>query len=187
MALPTEYQLKVRLLEVTPAVWRRLLVRASVSLAKLHEILQDIMGWENKHLYTFLVGDRAFEAPHPDASGGNARRTRLTSLRLAPGDRFHYLYDFGDDWNHELTVEDAVGGLRAVDYAQCLDGANACPPEDCGGAHGYSQVLEALERPDDPAFRELLEWLPPGFRPDVFDLRATNRILSVAHRHNRAV
>jgi len=187
LALPTEYQLKVRLLHIEPPVWRRFLVRASVNLAKLHEILQDIMGWDNKHLYSFLVDDRVYEDPHPEAAGANARRTRLSTLRLAPGDRFQYVYDYGDDWYHELTVEDAVGGLRANQWAQCLDGENACPPEDSGGPPGYARVLEALERPDDLAFRELHEWIPPGFRPDVFDLRATNRILSVAHRYHRAV
>ena len=185
--LQEEYQLKVTLLDVAPSVWRRLLVRHSVSLAKLHEILQDVMGWDNKHLYFFQVGDRAFEAPHPEAAGENARRCSLGSLGLKAGDRFLYLYDFGDDWHHDLTVEVPVGGLREPDYATCLDGENACPPEDCGGPHGYAQLLQALVRPDDPTFRERLEWLEPGFRPDVFDLRATNRVLRLVHRRKGAV
>ena len=44
-------QLKVRLLGISPMIWRRVLVPASVSLHELHGILQVGMGWEGIHLY----------------------------------------------------------------------------------------------------------------------------------------
>ena len=187
MALNHVYQLKIKLLDTQPSVWRRLRVRGSVTFAKLHSVLQDVMGWDDKHLYHFQIGDRAFEAPDPEASGENARRHRLGSLDLEPGHKFLYVYDLGDDWHHEVTVEGLSALLPDEDYPICIDGENACPPEDCGGPAGYAEILLALESPDDPAFRERLEWLDPSFRPATFDVRATNRILQLAHRRKRAV
>jgi len=67
---------------------------------------------------------------------------------LAPeaGAQFGYEYDFGDSWEHEITVQKilpAAGGATAL----CLDGAGACPPEDCGGIWGYAELLKTLKNP----------------------------------------
>ena len=59
----------------------------------------------------------------------------------------------------------------------CLDGARACPPEDCGGIPGYERLLAALADPKDPEHDELVEWAPDGFDPEAFDLVAANRRL----------
>ena len=90
----------------------------------------------------------------------------------------------GDGGGREALNRELLG--RTVGEEQD-DGENACPPEDCGGPAGYAEILLALESPDDPAFRERLEWLDPSFRPTTFDVRATNRILQLAHRRKRAV
>jgi hypothetical protein len=187
VALKDVYQLKVKLLDTEPPVWRRLRVRGTVTFAKLHAVLQDVMGWDDKHLYHFQIGERAFEAPDPEASGENARRHRLGSLDLAAGHKFLYVYDPGDDWHHEVTVEGLSAPLPNEDSPVCIDGENACPPEDCSGPPGYAEIQLALECPDDPAFRERLEWLEAGFRPETFEVRATNRILRLAHRRKGAV
>ena len=55
MPLEEIYQLKVHLLEIEPPMWRGFCVRGSVTLAKLHAILQDVMGWTNFHLYSFKI------------------------------------------------------------------------------------------------------------------------------------
>ena len=41
------YQLKVRLLGLSPMIWRRVLVSDSTTLRELHGILQVAMGWED--------------------------------------------------------------------------------------------------------------------------------------------
>jgi hypothetical protein len=175
------YQLKVTLAEIQPPIWRRLAVRGGTSLAKLHLILQDVMGWSNSHLYALRIGKKSYEDPDPEARGANARRVSLDQLKLRQGDEFEYDYDFGDDWRHILLVEAVVPPMPGAQYPVCLDGQRACPPEDCGGVSGYANILEALEHPADPEFREVLEWLDPGYDPETFDLRATNRILQLAH------
>ena len=180
------YQLKVRLLEIEPPIWRRLQVRGRTTLSKLHGILQDLAGWTNSHLYAFDVAGKRYEEPDPEAEGANARRAQLARLGLEVGDRFEYLYDFGDDWLHEVLLEEIRPADSDTVYPLCLDGARAWPPEDCGGVPGYADSLEALQNPADPEFREMLEWLPPGYHPEIFDLRATNRILDLAHGRGSA-
>ncbi len=62
--------------------------------------------------------------------------------------RFSYEYDFGDAWEHEVVVEEATRIPRGLKFAVCLDGQNACPPEDCGGVSGYAEPFEVLADPD---------------------------------------
>jgi hypothetical protein len=175
------YQLKVRLLEIEPPIWRRLQVRGSTTLSKLHAILQDLAGWTNSHLYSFDVAGKSYEEPDPEAEGANARKTQLARLGLQVGNRFEYLYDFGDYWAHEVLLEEILPPDPDTVYPLCLDGARAWPPEDSGGPPGYDAILEALQNPSDASSGETLEWLPRGYDPEIFDLRATNRILELAH------
>lgn len=72
------------------------------------------------------------------------------------------------------AIEATVEGKR---YPVCLDGARACPPEDCGGIPGYERLLAALADPKDPEHDELVGWAPDGFDPELFDLIAANRRL----------
>ena len=50
------WRLKVHLLEVAPAVWRRFDTYADVTLLQLHHIIQGAMGWDLVHLYAFEDG-----------------------------------------------------------------------------------------------------------------------------------
>ena len=54
------YELYVELEDIEPLVWRRLLVPASITLPKLHDLLQLAMGWTNSHLHSFTFGDQTF-------------------------------------------------------------------------------------------------------------------------------
>ena len=96
-------QLKVRLLGISPMIWRQLLVPASVSLRELHGILQVSMGCEGIHLCYFqihAVHDGSFELS--TQSPGIA----LSRFRFRESGRFAYLYDMGDYWEHEVIVLD---------------------------------------------------------------------------------
>ena len=83
------------------------------------------------------------------------------------GKRFQFLYeyDFGDGWEHDVAVLGYEGTTRAP---RCLDGAGACPPEDCGGVSGYEGLLEAVADPA-AADAELLEWVGGSFDSERFD------------------
>jgi hypothetical protein len=175
----TLFLLHVTLREVAPSVWRRVAVAGAISLADLHVVLQVVMGWDFKHLYSFTVGDREYEDPQGedrDTRSPDPRKTRLDSLGLEQGGTFLYTYDFGDEWNHQVTVEGIAPFQGFTTAVTLLGGERACPPEDCGGPHGYMQLLEDLHSPDSPDARERLDWLG-RFDPDALDLRRIARAL----------
>ena len=175
------FEIRVALRHVSPPIWRQLLVMTSATLHDLHRTLQEAFGWQDYHLYEFKHGARRFEVPRNDeATGEDSTRITLADLGLKQGDRLSYTYDFGDDWALDVTVL----GTRAYDpgttYPWCLDGARAGPPEDCGGPPGYQRLLDVLADPSHPEFLDQREWVGSHFHPEMFDLRATNRILQLA-------
>lgn len=180
------YQLKVSLRGTKPPIWRRLLVKDNTSLHRLHRIIQDAMGWQNRHLYHFDTGEvrytEHFDDDFIDDGEKLASSTRLGDLDLQDGDVLWYLYDFGDDWLHEVEVEQVSPVEGGAEYPRCLAGRRACPPEDCGGVHGYDRILSALRSKSDPERREYLEWLGRDWDPDEFDHQATDRLVREAHR-----
>ncbi len=179
-SLGSIYQLKITLQDIEPPIWRRILVRGTTGLARLHEIIQETMGFQNYHLYEFAIGGERFEAPDAEATGGDATRVKLRDLGVQIGDSFEYTYDFGDDWRHEILLENRLRGEPDQFYPVCISGARACPPEDSGGPGGYAELLRVLGNPEDPDFAEMREWAGDEFDPERFDLRATNRILMLA-------
>ena len=181
-------RLKVTLDEIAPPIWRRLEVPASVTLAKLHELLQAALGWTNSHLHMFEIGDERIAIPYDLdqlTEGEVTRSARLVKL----GDvidhgvrRFGYQYDFGDSWHHTIEIEEVRDERDGARWARCLGGARACPPEDCGGTDGYARLLEILFDPRHPEFEEMRAWVG-RFEPDRFDLRAVNAALAAVPWH----
>ncbi len=176
--------------DLEPLIWRRLAVAGDVTLDELHGVLQEAMGWTDSHLHRFVMGPGErdhgrlpFVEPYAESEGDDGiveRDIRLDQVLAEEGDRLYYDYDFGDGWEHTITVE-AVKPLEDDSpRATCLDGARACPPEDVGGVPGYEEVLEALERPGAPVsdwMRQVLDWLPEGFYPSKFDLARTDELV----------
>ena len=173
------YQIKVVLLETEPPIWRRFLVPSSVTLHRLHLILQDVMGWSNYHLYRFQIGREDYGEPHPDNEFNelyfkNSRRTKLGQIVTKKRDVFQYEYDFGDSWQHMLLVEDILGYQPDMRYPVCLAGERACPPEDCGGPYGYAELLETISDPEHEDHQDMLTWLGGNFDPNSFDIEIVN-------------
>lgn len=173
-------QLKVQLREVEPPVWRRLLVPGEVDLGELHAVLQTAMGWSNAHLHEFETddGDR-YGVPDPDWVDGVADESKVRLFRVArEGSRLRYLYDFGDGWDHEVTVEKVLDPQPGIRYPCCVAGQRACPPEDVGGPPGYEEFLAALGDADHPEHEHWTEWTGGGFDPAAFDHDATDQAMA---------
>lgn len=161
-------RLRVTLRDVSPAVVRVIDVPAASTLPELHDLLQAALGWTDSHLHQFIAGDTTYGVPHldfdelqdEDESGANLRDMSAA---------FVYLYDFGDSWEHDVEILGS-GGERPA----CVDGQGGCPPEDCGGAHGYADLLEILADPAHEEHARMREWA--GELP-AFDLDATDRLL----------
>lgn len=144
---PVVYQLKVTLKQSKPPVWRRLQVSGDVTLAKLHRILQIAMGWTDSHLHQFRIGENYYSTPQPewDFDVQDEKKARLIKVAPAEKFRFVYEYDFGDSWEHEITVEKVMPAQDKMTHAVCITGKRACPPENCGGVWGYESLLEAIQ------------------------------------------
>jgi hypothetical protein len=152
-------QIKIKLLGVTkPPVWRRVQLRADTRLDQLHEILQAALGWENYHMHVFSLGEEEFGIPDPELGFGDERQVTLGEL-IDLGARFRYTYDFGDDWEHEILVEDLLDADPHTHYPALVAAKGACPPEDCGGPWGYADLKQIIADPNDEQHQERLQWL----------------------------
>ncbi len=163
----------LRLYHITPEIWRRFRVPANISLARFHEFLQCAMGWENRYDYEFRYGKGKYlrdviAPPHPERFLGADSFTDAASLTLEAfvgraklPKRFLYLYDYADEWLHEVSVEKSE--ISDETEPVMLDGANACPPEACGGH------LEYLELCSGNA-----PWYAGVWDSAVFDIKAVD-------------
>lgn len=176
------YQLKITLKDATPPIWRRIQVPSDTPLDVLHDIIQEVMGWEDAHLHQFKVGRTYYGQSYPD-DFDDVTRTRdektatLGQLVSKPKAKCVYEYDFGDSWEHEILPEKILPPEPGVRYPVCLEGKRACPPEDCGGVWGYANLLRVIGDPEHPEYEEMMEWLGEGFDPEAFDVAAVNRAL----------
>ena len=79
-----------------------------------------------------------------------------------------YLYDYGDDWNHTVKLEGYIHREKNIKYPICIDGARACPPEDCGGVRGYYNVIETLSDPGHYDYEDMIKWAGKDWDPEKF-------------------
>jgi hypothetical protein len=173
-------ELKIRLKDVRPQVWRKVRVPGRYTLANLHDVIQIAMGWENSHLHQFTIGDVSYTEPTADVPEDlrDERDARLEDFAGA-GRKFVYEYDFGDGWKHEIVVErvhrDAIDTV-----ATCVDGRRACPPEDSGGPMAYMRLQRILANPRHREHEDMKDWAG-DFDPAAFDLTEVNsRLLRYA-------
>lgn len=169
------YQIKITLRHVRPPVLRYIQVKAGTKLGKLHNILQIVMGWTNSHLHAFRVGDMEYGEPDDDGELDmiDEHNVRLDSI-VGKGDTLVYEYDFGDGWEHELKIEKILPAESGARYPYCFTGKGACPPEDCGGPHGYQNLLETLCDPAHEDHEAMRKWLGGDFDPEAFDIDQVN-------------
>jgi hypothetical protein len=141
------YLLKIRLLDIEPEIWRRFVVPDSITLDRLHDVIQIVMGWKDYHLHEFTIGKKRYtEWPEYKDDGAEDGKYHLGNLIKQKGRTFHYLYDFGDSWEHEIILEDSrYFNPELQSDIECLEGARACPPEDIGSISGYYEFCEALK------------------------------------------
>lgn len=178
---PSHYTLYLEMQDIKPMIWRRIHVDGRVRLDALHHVLQAAMGWTDSHLHSFEIGDKHYGVPDPEYEDADQlldeKKYRINQL-LDVGDSCIYLYDFGDSWHHRIAVEtiedidDANSGAR---NAWVESGAQACPPEDAGGARGYQESLDTLENePYSDEAKQFQTWAGLDFDPNRFDRHAAN-------------
>ncbi len=180
-------QVKIRLLGISPMIWRRVLVPASSTLQELHGVIQAAMGWEGVHLYEFQI--RAVRYGSPDLCI-EAPRVTLGSFRFRKNAKVSYVYDMVAWWKHEIRIEDRLDAEERKHYPVCIGGQRVCPPEDCGGPEGYlarrdeAMGLDALEDLDTMA--SLLEEIALEGKRELLDDEDTRWALEDAVERSRA-
>ena len=165
--------LGITLDEVMPEVSRIVAVPVGIHLDALHLVLQAAMGWSNSHLWLIKAGDCTWGMPDSDLHDDMlpAHRTTLIDMVADTGvNRFDYIYDFGDQWEHTVNIVKPMLAAPGVIYPLLIDAVGRCPLEDSGGPWGYADLLEALHDPAHPRRAEVAEW--PGLE---FDPTKINR------------
>lgn len=170
--------LRIDLLGIQPAVYRKVIVPALITLPKLHQVMQAAMGWTDSHLHEFGISGVRYGTPDPfDAKPPQSERRVRLSQALGQGKVFSYLYDFGDGWEHRIEVKDTLPIDTASKYPFCTGGAQACPPEDVGGPPGYMDFLHAVLDRSHPEHAALREWYGGEFDPSAFNVEVASRRL----------
>ncbi len=172
------YQVQIALRNFKPKIWRRLIVDPETSLEDFHRIIQTAMGWTNSHLHQFFKNKKFYSLPREDdwddSYSIDYRPLKIKDLLIREKDRMVYEYDFGDGWEHDIILEKQVSLDNDLIYPICIKAVLACPPEDCGGVWGYSNLLTILGDPKHQEHEEMKEWIGEYFDPDFVDLEEIN-------------
>ena len=182
------YQMTITLRGIRPPIWRRVQVPGTLSLAAFHDMIQRVFGWTDSHLHQFVVAGRTFGQPDDfDEAVEDESGVTLAQALGTQNKRFLYVYDFGDNWEHDVAVEKIVAGNSGSERPLCLGGKRHRPPEDCGGPPGYQNFLEAIRSPAHEEHDAMLELVGGSFDAETFDLAAVNRALIALPATRRAV
>lgn len=177
-------RLRIALDAVEPEVWREVEVPADLPLDALHHVIQAAMGWENAHLHTFETRTGYWGPPLPfGGEWDDERSVTVAAVLPRKRSRLTYTYDLGDGWTHTITRMETLASDPTGPRFACTGGARACPPEDCGGPWGYTDLRLVLADPRHPEHKEATAWLGAPFDPDAFALADTNaRLQDIVQR-----
>ncbi len=184
------YQIQISLKGSKPKIWRRLLVPSDILLSEIHKIIQISMGWTNSHLHQFIKNNEYYGIPSEDDWNdfpiSDYRKIKLDFFLKKEKDKLKYEYDFGDSWEHNILLEKILPFNDEFKNPICLTGKMNCPPEDCGGIWGYSDMLEILKQPDHEEYESFIEWLGEKFDSEHFDKDEVNELLIRYFGHNKS-
>lgn len=168
------YRFKISLDYIKPVIWREIEVASDSTFYQFHLVIQEAMGWMNSHLHefsdgSFRIGDTSEDACEwGEPADWDEKKKRLNQFFSEEKKKIKYVYDFGDDWRHTITLKSIKEKEDGVTYPRCINGARACPPEDCGSFFGYEHLLEILADPKHEEYEEMKEW-SGDYDPEYFD------------------
>ena len=174
------FSLRLSVVGCQPRIWRRMLVRESMWLSRLHDSIQVLFDWFDYQTHAFILDDLRFGNPQKqdNISVEDDRDVSLADLDLGHRNLFMYDYHFGEGgWQVEIKVEKALVVEKGTVYPNCIAGERAGPPEDCGGVEAFHDMLACIKEPGTDLGREWLEWLGPDYDPVSCDLVKLNKSL----------
>ncbi len=156
------FRVRVDLRRSKPRIWRRLDLRSDLTLDVVHRVLQTAFSWTDTHLWKFWLGGDPFsrtgesflcpwdveEGDSWDDGGLPASGVRLDETMQDAGDVLTYVYDYGDNWELTLRLEEVSSAAAGAPSAVVVAGRRAAPPEDCGGVTDGAELAELLGDPE---------------------------------------
>jgi hypothetical protein len=141
-------------------------------------------------LWEFAIDQRKYDLATDEDWGSSPRlmagKVRLRDV-LKPGKNvIDYTYDFGDCWEHRLTITDVRAGQSGVSYPRYIGGERNGPPEDCGGIPGFYELLEAISDATHEGHAEAKEWADEYDPNAVDELPIKHALSRIANRRNAA-
>lgn len=122
-------------------IWRKIAIRGDQSLATLHDAIFAAFDRDDDHLYSFyfsskpastsrnrLDGALRYGCPFSEADD-RADITCIESLPLKLKGRFEYLFDYGDEWWHEITLEEIQPGQSETRYPLIVEARGDSPAQ----------------------------------------------------------
>lgn len=179
------YILHISITFSDPLIWRRIQVPGSYTLAQLHEIIQQAIGWSDSHVHQFLVGKISYEPTIKtnkprESKRFDEHRYKLHTLEEGMRFMFSYIYDAGEGWEHEIHLEETVSPKRELKHPILLAGEGNCPPEDVGDVHEYNLLVTGFENDDANARQNLIDMSGnPGFDPADLNLETAKKRVSL--------
>ncbi|WP_113930621.1 plasmid pRiA4b ORF-3 family protein [Bacillus sp. P14.5] len=160
-------QLKVTLKLEDHAVWRRITIPTNYNFKQLHNVLQIAFNWQNSHLYDFMVKSKDQGEPlmnivsYRDAFNEESelpmKMETEVELSQCLETAILYTYDFGDNWRHEIQVENVIQDYK-VNYPVCTEGEGSAPPEDVGGVPGFEEFIRVISDKNHPENEHMTGW-----------------------------
>ena len=190
------YIIKVTIKNTHPPVWRRLQIPAGITFHELNAIIQLAFNWSGYHLYSFEIGNLLIEIPDDiyddfDYKVINSKRTKVDKY-FDKIEKLEYTYDFGDNWIHDIQIENVVESEEKLKNPVCLKAKMASLPEDCGGPWGYEDLLDVINNPKDERYKDMKDWLEQGYSVwyddrTYVDLNRINRELEAYKDHAKFI
>ncbi|MEP7144792.1 MAG: plasmid pRiA4b ORF-3 family protein [Ferruginibacter sp.] len=182
-------QLTISLKSSSPLIRRTVHLNKETSFFDLHHIIQIVMGWRNYHLFEFNLDGYRIGMIEENEYGNlghallDATKILLMDILSLEKDHFHYNYDFGDCWLHEITLDQAAEKEEKGVYPKCINGQMNCPPEDCGGIAGFNGMVKILQDKKHPEYKETKNWVGKNYDPESFDLARVNKQLKQLQKY----
>ena len=177
------YQLKLAVAFSEPLIWRTIQVPGNMTLALLHKVIQVCMGWHDSHTHQFLVGKIFYQSGFgikdmKKELQYDENNFELHQLEEGMQFLFTYLYDGGEGWELEITLEETIRSGLGQDAPVLVGGERACPPTAVGDIHHYQILLSDAEAEGENDRLSLNLPEIPDFDPDRFDGEALKDQLS---------
>ena len=179
---PKSYLIRIELLRTHRPIWREVWVPSDLTLDMLHDVIQEAMGWDDDHMHAFEFKKQRFQSVEfidglDDDAGKPEELVELSELLKRARQKLTYTYDFGDNWQHSVTLKKQVS-LNLEQLFTCIEGEGACPMEDCGGVYGHERICAFAKTGVDDGYLPYEEWGVAEYEPDAFDIDAVNKLLA---------